>query len=103
MAKNPTRLFKKENVVVTADIPPTRVRTGNQPTFVFGRINYILMLAGIAVIVAGYLLMIGGHPENPAEFNASELYSARRITLAPIVIVIGLIIEVFAIMIKAKD
>ena len=77
--------------------------TGNQPAFVFGKINYILMLAGMAVIACGYLLMIGGHPENPAEFNSKELYSATRITIAPIVIMVGLIIEVFAIMVKAKD
>ena len=37
----------------------------NQPAFVFGKINYALMLAGIAVIGCGYVLMIGGHPENP--------------------------------------
>ena len=77
--------------------------SGDQPAFVFGKINYILMLAGMAVIACGYLLMIGGHPENPAEFNSKELYSATRITIAPIVILIGLIIEVFAIMVKAKD
>ncbi|MDZ4846540.1 MAG: DUF3098 domain-containing protein [Chitinophagales bacterium] len=77
--------------------------TGNPPAFVFGKINYILMLAGMAVIACGYVLMIGGHPENPAEFNSKELYSATRITIAPIVIIIGLIIEVFAIMVKAKD
>ena len=47
--------------------------------------------------------MIGGSPVNDAEFNSKELYSATRITVAPIVIVIGLVIEVFAIMIKAKD
>lgn len=71
--------------------------------FVFGKINYILMLAGIIVIACGYLMMIGGHPENPAEFNAKGLYSTTRITIAPIVIVIGLLIEVVAIMLKAKD
>lgn len=90
---------KKEATVAE----PARVRTANQPMFVFGRINYILMLVGIVVVTAGYLLMIGGAPENPAEFNAKELYSPMRITVAPIVIVLGLIIEVFAIMIKAKD
>lgn len=103
MAKNPTPPFKKENIIVTTEVGATRVRTGNQPTFVFGRINYIIMLAGIVVIIAGYLMMIGGAPENPAEFNAKELYSPMRITVAPIVIVIGLIIEVFAILVKAKD
>lgn len=75
----------------------------NGPAFVFGKINYILMLVGIAVIACGYVLMIGGHPENPAEFNSKELYSTTRITLAPMIILIGLLIEVAAIMVKAKD
>lgn len=77
--------------------------SGSGSAFVFGKINYILMLVGIAVIACGYLLMIGGHPENPAEFNSKELYSTTRITVAPIVIILGLLIEVVAIMVKAKN
>jgi len=78
-------------------------RPSNKPAFVFGRINFILMVVGIIAIAGGYLLMIGGSPVNNAEFNSKELYSASRITIAPIVIVIGLVIEVVAIMIKVKD
>ena len=95
--------LKKEATVITeGTTTAARVKSG-QPAFVFGKINYLLMLVGIVVIISGYLLMIGGHPENPAEFNSKELYSATRITIAPIVIVIGLLIEAAAIMIKAKD
>jgi hypothetical protein len=74
-----------------------------RPLFVFGKINYILMLAGIVVLAIGYLLMVGGRSDNPSEFHPEELYSDRRIIVAPIVILIGLAIEVFAIMIKPKD
>ena len=76
---------------------------GDKPAFVFGKINYILMIAGIVVIAMGYLMMTGGAPEDPAVFNAAEKYSFTRITLAPIVILFGFAIEVFAIFIKAKD
>ncbi|HXH18914.1 MAG TPA: DUF3098 domain-containing protein [Chitinophagales bacterium] len=74
-----------------------------KPAFIFGKINFILMIAGIMVIAAGYLLMTGGAPDDPAVFNADEKYSFRRITLAPLVILIGFVIEVFAIFVKARD
>ena len=68
--------------------------------FAFGRQNYILMGAGAVIILIGFLLMIGGNTDDPADFNADELYSFRRITLAPIVVLIGFVVEVFAIFIK---
>jgi hypothetical protein len=63
----------------------------------FGKSNYIWMLVGAACIVIGMLLMSGGKSPNPDVFNANEVYSFRRITLAPIVIIIGFIIEIYAI------
>jgi len=71
-------------------------------TFVFGRKNYILMLAGILLMVIGYIMMVGGGSEDPEVFNP-EIFSPRRITWAPIIIVIGLVVEVFAIMKKFED
>ena len=84
-------------------ITNTKKDSGDKPAFVFGKINYILMIAGIAVIACGYILMMGGAPKDPAVFNAGEKYSFTRITLAPIVILIGFVIEIFAIFVKAKD
>lgn len=81
----------------------TKKENSGKPAFVFGKINYILMIAGIIVIAAGYLLMVGGAHTDPNVFNAEEKYSFRRITLAPIVILAGFVIEVFAIFVKAKD
>ena len=63
----------------------------------FGKSNYKWMLIGAACIVIGMFLMSGGKSPNPDVFNADEVYSFRRITLAPIVIIIGFIIEIYAI------
>ncbi|GIV33090.1 MAG: hypothetical protein KatS3mg031_0625 [Chitinophagales bacterium] len=65
--------------------------------------NYLLMIAGIVVIIIGFLLMTGGAPDNPAIFNPDEKYSFRRITLGPIVILIGLAIEFLSILVKARE
>ena len=55
------------------------------------------MLVGAALIIVGMLLMSGGKSADPNVFNPNEVYSFRRITLAPIVIIIGFIVEVYAI------
>jgi hypothetical protein len=70
---------------------------------IFEKQNYMWMLIGGAVIIAGFLLMIGGKSADPNVFNKDEVYGFRRITLAPILIVAGLIIEIYAIMKKPKD
>ena len=70
-------------------------------TFLFQRGNYVLMLAGIALIVLGFVLMSGGGSEDPNVYNP-ELFSARRIVVAPFLIVVGFAVEVWAIMRKPK-
>ncbi|MDR0711382.1 MAG: DUF3098 domain-containing protein [Prevotellaceae bacterium] len=60
--------------------------------------NYKLMLVGFAIIVVGFMLMSGGKSPDPKVFNAEELYSFRRITLAPIVVMFGFAFEIYAIM-----
>ena len=74
-----------------------------QQTVIFGKQNYILIVAGILLMATGFLLMIGGGSEDPNKFNAEELYSFRRITLAPILIILGLVVEMFAVMKKPKE
>ena len=59
--------------------------------------NYILLLAGFAVIVLGMALMCGGGSDDPEEFNYA-MFSWRRITLAPILVVGGFGFEIFALM-----
>jgi hypothetical protein len=70
---------------------------------IFDKQNYLWMIIGAVAIIAGFLLMIGGKSADPNVFNNDEVYSFRRITLAPILIVAGLIIEIYAIMKKPKD
>lgn len=80
--------------------PAEKVITDSRP--LFAKDNFKVMLAGLAVIVIGFLLMMGGASGDPNNFRPEEVYSFRRITLAPIVIVLGLLIEVYAIMRKPK-
>lgn len=71
-------------------------------SFPFERINFIIMLVGIVVIGLGYLLMVGGGSDDPNVFS-EEIFSFRRLTLAPIVILIGFAIEVVAILYTPKN
>ena len=75
---------------------------GPQQDFAFGKENYVIMLIGIAVIFIGFLCMSGGASTNPAEFNP-DVFSFRRITLAPVLVILGFVIEVYAIVKKSKE
>ena len=68
----------------------------------FGRENYIWIIAGLAVIALGLLLMAGGRSDDPNVFDPKEVYSFRRITLAPILILLGFALEIFAIFRKPR-
>ena len=74
----------------------------DDPRMPMGRRNYILMAAGFALIVIGFILMSGGGDGDPAVFDADRLYSFRRITLAPIVVLAGFGLEIYAIMKRPK-
>ena len=76
-----------------------KVPRGNQ-TFLFDNKNYLWMGIGLLCILIGFALMAGGKSPDPHQFNYNEVYSFRRITLAPIVIMIGFAIEAYAIMMK---
>jgi hypothetical protein len=73
----------------------------SKETFLFGKRNYIIMLIGVIVIGLGFILMAGGGSEDPAVFN-EEIYSFRRIRLAPTLVLIGLVIEIYAILANPK-
>jgi hypothetical protein len=68
----------------------------------FTKENYKWMLIGLVIMTIGFFLMAGGKSADPNVFNDNEIYSFRRITLAPILIVGGLIVEIFAIIKKQK-
>lgn len=74
----------------------------NQPTFVFEKINYYLMFAGLAIIIIGFMLMAGGKSPDPNVFNDAEIFSTRRITIAPLMVILGFVIEIVAIMYQPK-
>jgi len=69
--------------------------------FIFSKKNYTLLLIGLGLIGLGFLLMIGGGSDDPNVFSDS-LFNFRRITLAPILILSGYIVEIFAIMYRPK-
>jgi hypothetical protein len=71
--------------------------------FALGKQNYFLILAGCAIILLGFILMVGGGSSDPAVFNENELFSFRRVTPAPIVVVMGFAFVIYAIMKRTKD
>jgi hypothetical protein len=72
-----------------------------KPEFLFGKRNYIIMLIGIVFITAGFIFMSGGGSDDPNVFN-EEIYNWQRIRLAPTLVIIGLAIEIYAILVDPK-
>jgi len=70
--------------------------------FVFKKKNYILLISGLVLILAGIFLMMGGESEDPNVFS-EDIFNFQRLTLAPILIVGGFILEIFAIMLKTDN
>ncbi len=64
--------------------------------------NYVLLLVGAVIIVIGMVLMSGGGTSTPEEFHY-EIFSWRRITLAPILVIFGFAFEIYAILKRFKD
>jgi membrane-bound ClpP family serine protease len=70
--------------------------------FAIPRENYKLLIIGFVIIIIGFALMSGGRTTDPKVFNA-EIFSFRRIVLAPVIVLTGFIFEIWAIMRKPKD
>ena len=79
----------------------TTINTSNSN--LFEKQNLWLMLLGVAVIAIGMLLMVGGKSKDPNVFNYDDVYSTLRISVAPVLIIIGLGIEIYAIFKKPKS
>ncbi len=90
---------KEKQAAATAQQKPAALLT----PFIFDRFNYYVMIAGVVVILIGFWLMSGGATSDPNVFPKEELYSFRRITLAPIVVMLGFGIEIFAILKRPKE
>lgn len=80
---------------MTTNKPQNKAEQG--PEFAFDKQNYILVIVGLVVLAIGFLLLIGGGSDDYAVFNDS-LFNFQRLTLAPILILAGYVIEIFAIM-----
>ena len=73
-----------------------------QFSFVFEKINYIIMIVGIVLLALGYIFLTGGGSDDPNVFNEA-MFNGRRLYLAPILIILGLVAEIVAIMYKGKE
>ena len=78
-----------------------RKEVDQKPEFLFGKKNYIIMLVGIVFITLGFIFMSGGGSDDPNVFN-EEIYNWQRIRLAPTLVIIGLAIEIYAILVDPK-
>ena len=102
MSKSNTK--KKVVVTTSQKTTPTisRSRSSASPAskkseLIFGKSNYVLMIAGIGLIALGLILMSGGAMPSPDVWDESIIFSNRRTLLAPFVIILGLVVEIFAI------
>lgn len=77
----------------------TNQNQGPKPEFIFQKKNYLFMFIGLACITLGFILMSGGGSDDPTVFNP-EIYSFRRIRLAPTLVLMGLGIEIYAILLN---
>jgi hypothetical protein len=89
----------KEKRTTTTVVKKERSGIGS----LFEKTNYTWMLIGAGVMILGFILMAGGRSDDPNVFNAHEVYGTRRITIAPIVILAGLVIEIVAIFRQPKN
>jgi hypothetical protein len=76
--------------------------TQEKNTFAFGRINFKILLIGLVILVVGYLLLAGGGSEDPNVFS-EEIFSPRRIVVAPIVLLLGYGVIFYAILKKHEE
>lgn len=90
-------MSKKSTAQAAAPTSPSK------PKLPLDKINLLLILSGVVVVIIGFLLMAGGGSEDTLQFNASEIFSFRRITLAPIVVIFGFAFVIYAIMRRPRS
>jgi len=87
---------------VSKSAPEKGSKDAPQAGLAFGRGNYIFLLAGVGVLVLGYILMIGGGSDDPNVFKEDELFSTRRVTIAPVTLLVGFGLVLYGIMKKSR-
>jgi hypothetical protein len=95
-------IAKKKQAGKDKTSAPRAAQPEQRTGFAFGKENYRLLLIGLAFIVIGFILMIGGGSDDPNQFSHA-IFDFRRLTLAPILVLAGYVIEIFAIMKKPKE
>ncbi len=93
---------KTTTSVKTTPIKTAPVQSSSVGNILFTKDNYKWMLIGLVILALGFFLMAGGKSSSPNAFTDKDIYSPMRITVAPILIVAGLLVEIFAIMKKPK-
>lgn len=75
----------------------------SKDNFVFGKDNKLFIIGGFVITLIGFLLMMGGGSDDPTVFNADELFSTTRITVAPILVIAGYLVVLYGVMKKRKS
>ncbi len=95
--------MKQQTKAPTSGTTKATPASKKAPFRLFEKENYKWMAIGLVVMAIGFILMVGGKSPDPNVFDEDSVYSTRRITIAPILIIAGLLIQVFAIMRKPKN
>ena len=88
--------------VTKAPVTPSTKKVESSLDFAFGTFNYILLAIGIVLLGLGYILLSGGGSDDPNVFNPA-MFDSRRLVVAPILIVLGLVVEICAIMFRPSE
>lgn len=96
------KVVRTVNTVKTDKKIVNDIKSLSQYTFIFTKINYYLMIAGLIFIALGYVLMIGGGSEDPNVFS-DKIFDTQRLVISPILLTIGFVIEIVAIMYRKKE
>ena len=107
MAKQTIKATTKASVGSKKEVTPAsglnKFFPAGSGEMLYDKVNYGLMILGGLMIIAGFVLMSGGASDDPKVFDAEAVYSFRRITLAPMVIIGGFIVEIIAILKKPSS
>jgi predicted histidine transporter YuiF (NhaC family) len=93
---------QKQNIPEKKSAPATKKAVTAAP-ILFAKENYKWMVIGGVIVLLGMVLMSGGKSDDPNTFDPKVVYSTTRVTIAPILIILGLMVEIFAIFRKPKQ
>ncbi|MBO7625831.1 MAG: DUF3098 domain-containing protein [Bacteroidales bacterium] len=71
------------------------------PGMPFTTTNYLLMVAGVIILLIGYFMLSGGGSDDPSQFS-DAIFNARRLKVAPVILIVGFVVELFAIMYRPR-